>query len=302
MSSWIARSAGCAPRPSGPGASRLPLEALAAWALPPYGRSDILAKRYQSWYLRAQNATFLLAAAAVATAATQILFLPRYPALVWVEVSFMVALLGLVFLGRQWRLHEHWICYRFLAERIRSALFLAACDQTRRERESATPHLGHEWQRWLRSAFSEVWEDRPRLRLAESDVEGLRELLATAWIDEQSAFYASTSLKHRKRHMRLNACTTTSLLFLATIVAAILHAQGVGGHPEGSLSLPHFWELFAIALAALGAVVERGDRLHGVLLCCRSHHVAVVSEEVKLGRVPSPRGDGPRAIALVTRL
>ena len=59
-----------------------PVQALSNWWSPYYVRADSLSQRYQMWYYALGNAVFLLAAAAVAAAASQVVFAPQTPELV----------------------------------------------------------------------------------------------------------------------------------------------------------------------------------------------------------------------------
>jgi hypothetical protein len=238
------------------GAEALPMQALSAWVTPFYVRADLLAMRYQPWYHALTNALFLLAAAAVAAVASQALFAPDKPELVWVEVGLMLGLLFIVGVGRRWRFNDRWISYRFLADRFRSAFFLALAGLSgRREGGLERVYLGHPSEEWLRRAFSEVWGRRPQVEVSESAVEGLRRFLAEAWIQDQINYHRRMSRKHGMRHLRLSR--TTEFLFGATVLAAVLHALGLGG---GGSAEPVSWAnlliLLAIAMPALGAAVS----------------------------------------------
>ncbi len=238
------------------GIEGLPLQPLLGWLAPYYTRADMLAVRYQGWYYWLGNAAFLLAAAAVAVAATQILFLPERRGLAWIEVGVLVTLLAVFFSGRIWRLHERWLSYRFLAERFRSALFLVMCGlHTRREGDLERLDLGHHSEDWLRRAFGEVWKMQPALDATSVEVAKLRAFLGEAWLHDQLKFYSSSGRLYKSRHARLSGAIYA--LFAGTIVAAALHGLGVGGHgSEGSVNWANTLKLFAIALPALGAALS----------------------------------------------
>ncbi len=230
----------------------LPLQMLSGWISPFYVRADLLAIRFQRWYYWLGNASFLLAAAAVAGAAGQILILPKEQGLVWIEVAVMIALLFLFLGGRKWRFHERWLACRFLAERFRSAPFLVLAGlHRRREGDLERLDLGHHSEEWLRRGFSEVWKRRPALDLSAVDSATMRGLLAEAWIGDQLNFHRSSTVKYGWRHTRLSWLIYG--LFAGTILAALAHALSIGGSSEEALSWPHTFELLAIALPALGA-------------------------------------------------
>jgi hypothetical protein len=236
--------------------SALPLKVISDWVAPFYVRADLLARRCQNWYYILSNALFLLAAAAVAAIASQVVLAPDRLELVWIEVVLMLGVLVMVGAGRLWHFYDRWISYRFLAERFRSAYFLALAG-LRGHREASLEHarLGHTSEEWLRWAFGEVWSQRPQVELPPSSVEDLRQFLAEAWVGDQANFHRSAHDKYRFRHLRLSRIT--EFLFGSTILAAVLHALGVGERGSvGSLSLSDVLSLLAISLPAVGAAVS----------------------------------------------
>jgi hypothetical protein len=232
-----------------------PVRAFSDWVSPYYVRADSLAQRYQTWYYALGNAVFLLAAAAVAAAASQILFVPDTPEFVWIEVGLMVGLLLIVAVGMLWRFHDRWLFYRFLAERFRSVFFLGLSGIGGQQKSGVERvSLGHPSEEWLRRAYLEVWNRRPKDPGGESEVEGLRGFLAEAWIGDQIEYHKKMSRKYRGRYHRLTRATEA--LFIATILAALLHVSGVAGDASpGSLSWATLFVLLAIALPALGAAI-----------------------------------------------
>jgi len=233
-----------------------PLQVISEWVSAFYVRADLLAMRYQNWYYVLGNALFLLAAAAVAAVASQVAFAPETPELVLIEVGLMVGVLLIVVIGRLWHFHDRWISYRFLAERFRSAFFLALAGLGGyREASLEQVYLGHPSEEWLRRAFGEVWSQRPQVDLADSSVEDVRRFLVEAWIEDQSRFHRSAQRKYKARHLRLSLATT--ILFGATLAAAALHASGLAEHESaGPLSWADLLVVLAISMPALGAAVS----------------------------------------------
>jgi len=174
----------------------------------------------------------------------------------------MLGLLLVVVAGRRLRLHDRWISYRFLAERFRSAFFLAAAGLGgRREGGLERVHRGQESEEWLRRAFAEVWGGRPKVEIGASQVNGLRSFLAEAWIGDQIRYHQVTSRKNALRHRRLTGAI--AFLFAITLLAALLHSFGIGGH--GSAGTPPWanaLSFLAIALPALGGALG-GVRAQG---------------------------------------
>jgi hypothetical protein len=232
-----------------------PISALSAWLWPFYVRADLLAERHQTRYQALGTALFLMAAGAVAAVAGQVLFAPEHSELVWIEVGLMLGLLLIVGAGRRSRLHDRWISYRFLAERFRSAFFLAAAGLGgRREGGLERVYLGRGSEEWLRRAFAETWAQRPEVTIDSSQVEGLRSFLAEAWIGDQISYHRATSRKNALRHRQLTVAI--AVVFAATLLAALLHSFGIGGHgPAGTPSCANALTFAAIALPALGGAL-----------------------------------------------
>jgi hypothetical protein len=229
-------------------------DALSAWIVPYLARADKLALRFQRSFNRLTSALYFAAAAAVGVVAVQAFVFPEHPSLVWIEVALLAFLLLVVFYGRRQRLHRRWLSYRFLAERFRSAFFLAAAGLGRRLEGGVERTAGKEpAEEWVQRAFTEVWLRRPAAE-TRSDVEGLREFLAERWIAEQRRYYADARRRFDRRHWLLRFGIYAA--FLTTIVAAVSHAREVGGH-EG-----HEAELFTILSLTLPAV---GAALSGLL-------------------------------------
>ena len=201
-------------------------DALSAWILPYLIRADVLALRYQRWFHRLTLALYLAAAAAVAVVAVQSFVFPGQSAIVWIEVVLLTLLVAVVFYGRRIRLHDRWLSYRFLAERFRSAFFLAAAGLGQR-REGGLSRVGGRdaGAEWVQHAFTEVWNARPQVDV-HANVERLRAFLAERWIHEQRRYYGRAKLRFDRRRRLLVAGIYCA--FLTTIAAAIPHALGVG--------------------------------------------------------------------------
>jgi SMODS and SLOG-associating 2TM effector domain 1 len=227
---------------------------LSGWIVPYLARADKLALRFQRWYYRLSAALYVAAAAAVAVVAVQAFVFPDEPWLVWIEVALLASLVLVVFYGRRQRLHRRWLSYRFLAERFRSAFFLAAAGLGRRLEGGVERASGKEpAEEWVQRAFSEVWTRRPAVE-AQGGAEGVRDFLAERWIAEQRRYYAAARRRFERRHRLLLAGIYGA--FLTTILAAVAHARELGGH-EG-----HEAELFSILSLTLPAV---GAALSGLL-------------------------------------
>src|SRR6266700_5655389 len=69
---------------------------------------------------------YSLAATAMVVVAPQIIFFVGDPQIVWAEVVALIAVVITLVLGRRAGWHDRWLAARYLAERIRCGVFLAA--------------------------------------------------------------------------------------------------------------------------------------------------------------------------------
>lgn len=253
------------------------LRAFCSWMLPHFVRVDLLAQRYQQRFFRFSDATFLLAAFAVAAAAGTAVAgqsptvalgaLPRLELLPLLELALMLAVLAIHFLGRRQGVHGRWISYRFLAEQLRSAMFLALAGVPDSPKNSAEHvSLKHPAEEWLQRALDEVWSQRPAPEPMQA-CESLKRFLVAGWIHDQLAYQRKKSHRHERRHRLLTGATVG--IFVLTLLIAGLDAFGVGGHEGvGGLSRPTDLVYLSIALpalaGALGGIGAQREHLRNV--------------------------------------
>ena len=231
-----------------------------SWIWSYFARADALAVRFQSTYVRFSVAQFLLGAAAVVAVAIQTLFFPEHPEFVWIEVLLMLSLLGILLFSRRARPHERWISHRYLAERFRTAFFLALADVGgSRELSSDRIYVGSQGEEWMERAFDEVWSERPRAISTDLHLNELKRFLGVHWILDQLKYHQRVSERNERKHHQLT--NLSAVLFGITLFAAILHALGVGApdpsdHGEHSVWSIHNLLIFlAISLPALGGAI-----------------------------------------------
>lgn len=224
----------------------------ADWLVPYFVRADILTVRYQRRFRLLSWLIFALAAAAVTVVAIQTNFLPHWDWLAVIEVVFLLLLLSILRVNQRWRLHDRWISYRFLAERLRSSYFLALVGTgDRSERSVRLAYFSDSSEAWIERALTEVIGQRPELD-SPSDVIVLRDYLNQCWIETQICYHNDTACLQRRWDDRLSR--VTEVLFALTLFAALLHTL------ESVLHLPSFWEKFlvvvSISVAAIGAAIH----------------------------------------------
>jgi hypothetical protein len=244
------------------------------WIWAYFARADQLAVRYQALYVRFAMSQFLLGAAAVTVVAAQLLFFPTHPEYAWFEVALMLSLLGILFISRRWRLHERWISHRYLAEQFRTAFFLALAGVgDSRQLSADRANAGHGAEEWMDRAYDEVWSQRPDASAAESHLEQLKQFLGTFWIIDQRNYHEKVSHRNERNHRRLT--NASAILFTITLLAAVLHAVGVG-HESHDTDLHASAEVASVLFA---------DPEHGPAPADASHGAAPPSDLPSLPEV-----------------
>jgi len=213
---------------------------------PYFARADRRALAFQRLYNRFVTVIFIASALAVATAAYSALFAPDERWLAGVELFFLLLILVVVVAGRTWSVHRKWLSSRFLAERLRSSVFLKAAGLgARREGGFEGVHLRDPSEDWLRRAYTYVWNATPTVAVSAGQVEALREALIRDWIRPQITYHSRKSVDHERRQRLLGRVSIAA--FGVTALVAIVHLSNV------ATGLEHSLLLLSIALPAFGS-------------------------------------------------
>jgi hypothetical protein len=215
-------------------------------------RADALAQRFQRRWFWVARLVYALTALAVAIVAAQILYAPGRDWFAWFEFAALVCVTIVAFLAPfdHWR--YRWTSTGYLAEQIRSLVFvgLAGLDTPDDVIFAAGPYadLLRE-SSWTQRAIAEIWWPRPRYDLTDN-VNVLRNVLSKEWRD-QLRYHRSTSRKMKERSERFTVATL--VLFMVSVVAALLHSLGVG--PE--IVRPATpWDYLSIIIPAIAAAIS----------------------------------------------
>jgi hypothetical protein len=231
------------------------------YAQPYFDRAERIAGSSQRLFIRLTRLLYSLAAAAVILVATQIIFFGHDPQIVWAEVVALAAVVVTLVLGRRARWHDRWLAARYLAERLRCGVFLAAVGggNDLRTAESRTPSARSgppettqpdPNREWVERAFREIYWRARRSPVAESEVPALRELLTEAWIDNQVAYHDGVCEQLSRRQRRLSWLAVT--LFSVSALVALLHSMNVFQSASG----PDVWGYCSVVIPAVGAAIS----------------------------------------------
>jgi hypothetical protein len=248
---------------------------------PAYVRASLIAKKNQARYRRAGTYGYLLSAAAVASVAIGVLF----PILAtWsfsVELAILTTVVIVVGITHHARSADNWIESRFLTERLRAAIYMAACG-VEVARIQVPPYMGETEQPddWMVRVFQEVWDRMPRMQgCTAQNCELLGKYVADEWIQGQISFHEAKARKEGRQNTRLYRYGR--LLLLATMLAAICHLflEHMVGSSGG-------WQILASTLTFAAIVFPA---LAAALTGLRSHREHVRLEKRSMNMVPRLR-------------
>ena len=232
-----------------PGGERRRLQTCLEWVEPHYERAAAIAKRARRRFTWGSRALFLLSGFALLAAALSVTSdgeaASRARGFAYLEVVLMVSVLALWLLVRH-RAHDRWITSRFLAERLRSARFLAFAGERTGICSTPEGERGEGSQEWINRVCREVWRTRPRIDDADRAVDDVKALLIEGWVAQQLAYYEDRATGHLVASRVFTIAG--AVLFGGTILAAGLHASEL---VKGGLS--HWVVVLTIALPAFGA-------------------------------------------------
>ena len=229
------------------------------WVAAPFLRATLLSARWQKRFRWSSWLIFLFAMAAAVMLAISLSYGEGSTSWHWAEAAFLVLALTGLLIVRSAGFHRRWLSYRVLAERLRSAFYLAPTGvDFRRQARLEAVYVGDRSEDWLMRAFEEVWDRRPKVagpeQLTGRELDDLKRSLADDWIGGQIRYHEAAARHHLRWHKLLSAAV--AVFFIATVPFALLHAFHIAEHASTFLT---------ITLPAAGASL-------GALLTVNQHH------------------------------
>ena len=129
---------------------------------------------------------------------------PGQARLAWFEFAILVGV-TLLFVATRRRNGTRWISSRYLAEQIRSLMFLGLTGIITPEKSispSSRETIGEAG--WTERAANEIWFARPRY-VPPADISLLVEVLCEEWIKKQQEYHAKVERSFRKRSDQVHA-------------------------------------------------------------------------------------------------
>ncbi len=186
--------------------------------IPYYTVASSVAKECQNTHHKTGKKAFWLAFLAVVIVGFGIIFLHTPSYIFGIEFVILGYIFFTIWRADRKRVHKNWIEHRFLAERIRSGLFMAASGveispffirkRVVHTEDSKTATITERFFRWSISllrrqkltprdssswmllAFKEIWGEMPKLaRCSEDTCQEVGDYLTKAWIEEQINYH-----------------------------------------------------------------------------------------------------------------
>ena len=231
--------------------------------LPYYVRGSKIAKYNQKIYRYAGLLVYAFSAMAVASVALGTIIHGLSPYAFSFELLLLLAILCIVYYAHRRHTHKNWIENRFLTERIRSAIFFAACGVEASPIE-VPPYMGiaHSPDDWMVKAFNEIWNRLPKMKGCHGEsCRPLIDFIRKSWVQDQIEYHEWRSEKVGKISHALER--SGIVIFVLAVVAAFSHVilSFMGHHLINVEWIEHSLTFAAIALPATGAAIG-GIRLH----------------------------------------
>lgn len=244
--------------------------------LPFYVRASLMAEGNHRFHRYTGILAHNFATLALSIIAFTVLFLVEFLEFPFAYFAFVVEFVLLlsvflvVFSANKRKAHKRWIENRFLAERIRSAAFLALCG-VEVSSIRVPPYLGAGEQHgnWILMVFNEIWNRLEPVKEKECSFEDFSKFIRKSWLAEQLKYHREKAEKAE----RMNKLTEMGgmIIFAIAIVAPLLHLvlfkpvglfHFFGEELEKNEKLFEYILIFiALTLPAVGAAIV-GIRTH----------------------------------------
>jgi hypothetical protein len=203
------------------------------WASTRFARADALAKRYQRVSRLLDYSIYALAAVSVIVAAIRAIWTApgSAPALVLsIADIFILLTISVIVVGDlRGRLRDGWICFRAMAEYLRTYMFFALVEPRKRalagEEHRSLTSLGlNEFvgPAWPDRCMRAIWRHRPvrQASWTNANLDDLKGVLC-GWIRNQEDYHHRTTENHASMHRRF--LIWVAALFIITVLAAFVH-------------------------------------------------------------------------------
>ena len=210
---------------------------------------------WSSWLL------FALPVVAVGTLAGQLFLAPHTPRWTLIEVSALLLIIVVLLWSHHRRYHDNWIAYRFIAERLRSAFFLAVAGTTdQRGPGEGVAYLSDPADEWIKRILDEHSARRPDVE--QTSVNAVRRYLAEFWIEDQAHYFCRASRSNARWETAMRVATL--VLFVLALAVAFFHSISRGGVEARPWSRESVIIQLSILIPVVGAAIHGLRGLRGL--------------------------------------
>ena len=228
--------------------------------LPYYRSASGIAKQNQSLYILSGTFVYSASALAVAAAATGIIAHHLALAAFTVELVLLISILGVTKIVNRIDLQRRWTETRFLAERIRVALFfVVARIEISPVRIPPFIRSVHAPDDWMERVFDEIWDRLPSGR--EIDDAGLKSAISFIrrnLVKHQLDYHVNKAQRARSKNRFYEKCGIA--IFAVAVLASIVHIGFYLWQPD-LITIEQVITFLTISLPAVGAAIG-GIHLH----------------------------------------
>jgi hypothetical protein len=228
--------------------------------IPWYVRASLIAKRNQKRYFRSGLTVYALSPLAVAAVAAGLLT-PAWAAFIF-EFVILLTIYVVIKLADRVGVHKKWIETRFLAERLRSAIFLFSCG-VKPSAISVSPFMTSALRAddWIGRTFDEIMARAGEMETDDRNAcAACVSFVRARWLGAQIEFHAAKSEKAGCLSRLLERAGRAT--FLAAIGASAWHLVSYAlGHRGFLYALEKPVVFLAVVLPAVGAAIG-GVRAH----------------------------------------
>lgn len=223
---------------------------------PYYAKASSISKKYQRKYLRAGTLVYTLTAVSAILIATVIFYHPASKIIFPLLFVILSLVYLIVMIADRNEVRKRWIESRFLAERIRSSVFLAICG-TEVSPINIPPYNAEALKvdDWMIVAFDEIWKKTTAMTgCPENLLKDCSNYVINYWIEDQIKYHTSKSIKSGKKNWFFEKAGL--YIFFLAVIVALLHTIFAFLNIEEEILLS-----IVIILPAMGAAAG-GIRAH----------------------------------------
>lgn len=224
------------------------LELLKHKLLPYYFTATTLADKKKKYYETAGISVYILAALSIILAA--------FNGHIF-ELMTLSGIIVIVLFTNSQNTRKKWIENRFLAERIRSGIFLTVCNvEMQKINIPKFMLIAHKPDDWMIRTFNEIWNTLPKMSgVSKQSFNSCKNFVLKYWVNEQKEWQGKKAEKFRKQHKIFEIIEMVIFIFAVVLVLAHI-LLGKHSNSNDKFSVLGLLGLLGIILPALGSALK----------------------------------------------